>query len=84
MKIRKKEFQKLKKEELETKYIEIKKELMKENAQVARGTIPKSSGLLKQLKKSIARINTLLHQQDHQQIKNSWTKKSKKGSLKKE
>lgn len=62
MKIRKKEFNKLKKEELESKLVEIKKELMKENAQVARGTVPKSSGLLKQLKKSIARINMLLHQ----------------------
>ena len=64
MKIRKKEFKALKKEELESKFIEIKKELMKENAQVARGTTPKSSGTLRQLKKSIARIMTLLHHQE--------------------
>ena len=51
----------MKREDLEAKLLEIKKELMKENAQVARGTVPKSSGTLRQLKKSIARINTLQH-----------------------
>ncbi len=60
MKLRKKEYKNMKTEELEAKLLEARKELMKENAQVARGTTPKSPGALRLLKKSIARIHTLI------------------------
>ncbi len=46
--------------ELEAKREELLLTLMKENAQVAIGTIPKSPGMLKNHKKTIARINTAL------------------------
>jgi len=46
--------------ELSEKLLELKRELIKENAQVAIGTIPKSPGKLKQTKKTIAKIKTLL------------------------
>ncbi|MBD3249680.1 50S ribosomal protein L29 [Candidatus Woesearchaeota archaeon] len=48
------------KEELQEKLLELKKELMKLNAQVATGTTPKSPGQIKQTKKNIARINAIL------------------------
>jgi ribosomal protein L29 len=48
------------KEELKAKMVELRKELIKHNAQVATGTIPKSPGQVKQTKKTIARILMLL------------------------
>ncbi len=46
--------------ELKDKIIELKKELMKENAQVAIGTVPKNPRKLRLAKKTIARIETIL------------------------
>jgi len=46
-------------EELKSKFIELRKELIKSNAQVATGTTPKSPGQIKQTKKIIAKILTL-------------------------
>ena len=46
--------------ELKQKMQELYKELMKDNAQVATGTIPKNPGKLKLAKKTIARIKTIL------------------------
>lgn len=57
-----KELRGLSKDELANKLKELKKELMKDNAQVATGTAPKNSGKIKVTKKTIARINTLLAQ----------------------
>lgn len=51
-----KEFADMEKEELKSKLVELKKELMKLNAQVATGTTPRNPGQLKQLKKSVARV----------------------------
>jgi large subunit ribosomal protein L29 len=49
------------KEDLNTKLEELKKELIKVNAQIATGTTPKSPGHVKQIKKNIARILTIIH-----------------------
>ena len=46
--------------ELKNKMQELYKELMKDNAQVAIGTIPKNPGKLRLAKKTIARIKTIL------------------------
>jgi ribosomal protein L29 len=46
--------------ELRSKALELKKELMKENAQVAIGTVPKNPRKLRLAKKTIARIETIL------------------------
>jgi len=59
-----KELQSRNKEELEAKLKELGTGLMKENAQVATGTTPKSPGQLRETKKTIARIRTLLKQQE--------------------
>lgn len=59
-----KEIKGFSKQEAESKIAELNIELMKENAQVATGTTPKSPGKIKQLKKSIAKFNTLLNQKE--------------------
>ncbi|MEM4239700.1 MAG: 50S ribosomal protein L29 [Candidatus Woesearchaeota archaeon] len=46
--------------ELKGKLLELKKELMKENAQVAIGTVPKNPRKLRLAKKTIAKIETIL------------------------
>ena len=56
--MRYKELKALGSKELEAKKNELLLTLMKENAQVAIGTIPKSPGILKEHKKTIARIRT--------------------------
>jgi len=62
--------------ELESKFKELKKELMKQNTQVASGTVPKSPGHIKQTKKTIAKILMLIKQKkDDQEIKKGGTKK---------
>lgn len=51
-----KELQALKTEDLDKKEEEIRMELIKQQAQVATGTTPKSPGQLKEMKKTLARI----------------------------
>lgn len=57
-----KELRPLSTEGLNSKLLELKKELLKLNVQVSGGTHPASPGKVKQTKKNIARINTLLKQ----------------------
>ena len=45
--------------ELESKTVELKKELMKLNSQIAIGTIPKNPGKVREIKKTIAKILTI-------------------------
>jgi len=55
-----KDLKAMQKNELNEKLLELKRELIKENAQVAIGTIPKNPGKLKTKKKTIAKIKSLL------------------------
>jgi ribosomal protein L29 len=55
MKIKQKELEVMDREELISKLNELRKELMKRNAEIATGTIPKNAGEIRQLKKNIAR-----------------------------
>ena len=57
--MRAKEIRALPKEELTNKLSELKRELIKNNAQIATGTTPKSPGQMRELKKTIARILTI-------------------------
>ena len=45
--------------DLDNKALELKKELMKVNSQIAIGTLPKSPGKIKEMKRTIAKILTL-------------------------
>lgn len=47
-------------EELKIKLGDLQKDLIKDNAQVATGTIPKNPSKIRLAKKSIARINMIL------------------------
>jgi large subunit ribosomal protein L29 len=48
--------------ELDNRAIEIKKELMKINSQIAIGTVPKSPGKVKEMKRTLAKIQTIKKQ----------------------
>jgi large subunit ribosomal protein L29 len=67
MKIRIKEIKSMGNEELKSKLEELRKELIKQNAQVATGTTPKSPGHIKQMKKTIARIMTVMKTKESKQ-----------------
>ena len=55
---------------LNEKVLELKKELLKVNAQVAIGTALKNPGQVKKIKKTLARILTINSQKDLEKIKN--------------
>lgn len=59
-----KEIRDMPKEELKNRLDELRKELIKLNAQIATGTTPKSPGQLKQIKKTVARILTVLERKE--------------------
>jgi len=63
--------------DLNNKLIELKKELMKLNSQIAIGTVPKSPGKVKEIKRTIAKILSV----NNEKITN---KKQHKGGSKKE
>lgn len=50
------------KEQMSEKLKELRKELLKMNSQIAVGTAPESPGKVKQVKKEIARILTVLNE----------------------
>ena len=56
-----KELQSMSETELNDKMKELKMDLIKANAQVATGTIPKNPGQVRQTKKTIAKIKTILN-----------------------
>lgn len=49
-------------EDLKIKIAELKKELIKFNAQVSTGTVPKNAGQIREAKKTIAKIMTVMQQ----------------------
>ena len=58
--IRKKELKSLSKEELEAKKKEILSEMMREKGAARSGTKPENPGKIKEMRRTIARINTIL------------------------
>lgn len=54
--------------ELRKRLAELHHELIKFNAQVATGTVPKSPGQIRKSKKTVARILTLLRQRELEQL----------------
>ncbi len=65
-----KEIRGLDKSTLNEKKAELKKELVKMNAQVAIGTALKSPGQVREIKKTMARILTIEHEKGKRQVKN--------------
>lgn len=61
------EIRQLSDEDLTKKLVELRTELIKQNAQIATGTVPKSPGQIKQIKKNIARITSELSKKEKKQ-----------------
>ena len=57
--MRVKELRLLNEFELENKMMELKKELIKINSQIAIGTVPKNPGKVREIKRTIAKILTI-------------------------
>ncbi len=69
------ELTKLPKAEADKKMHELQSELMKLNAQVAIGTTPKKTKQIREIKKTIARIETLRQQALEKKLNNLHVKK---------
>ena len=55
--------------QLDERMIELRKELIKVNAQVSTGTVPENPGNVKNIKKTIARILTIKTQKKEEEKK---------------
>ncbi len=56
--LRYKEIEKLSDKEISSKKLELEKELMRSQSQVASGTSPENPGKIKEIKRTLARIKT--------------------------
>ena len=56
-------------EELMKQLVELRKDLMKLNAQRATGTVPENPGNIKKFRRTIARVNTILNRKQSE-VKN--------------
>ena len=63
-----KEIEQMDIEGLRQKLQEFRLELIKLNAEVATGTTPKSPGQLRQTKKNIAKLLTLINKKEHHKV----------------
>ena len=57
-----KELKLMSEQDLQNKVLELRKELMKVNSQIAIGTVPKSPGKIREMKRTIAKIITIRSQ----------------------
>lgn len=64
MKIKNEELRKMNVQELQNKLVDMKKDLIKINAQIATGTVPENPGNIKNIKKTIARIYTIMKEKE--------------------
>ena len=66
--MKKKDLKKTSPAELKKRLEELKKELMKYNAQISTGKVTESPGKVRLIKKTIARLNTFLNIKRNQKI----------------
>lgn len=72
------DIKKMPKDELNKKIVDLKTELMKLNAQIAIGTTPKNTKQIRDIKRTIAKVNTLNEQSLEKQIQALRIKKTYK------
>jgi large subunit ribosomal protein L29 len=70
-----KDIKKMQKEELDKKLAELKIELMKLNAQIAVGTTPKNTKQVRDIKRALAKVETLKQQNFEKKVKALKTRK---------
>lgn len=84
--IRKNELKQMNESQINERLTALKKEMMRYNAQIAVGTTPENPGRVRELKKTIARLLTILHQNKKSaqlaQTKNAQLAKIKKDEIK--
>lgn len=66
--IKKSEFKQMTEPQIKERLNELKKELMKYNAQISTGKVTESPGKVRLIKKTIARLNTFLNIKRNQKI----------------
>jgi ribosomal protein L29 len=71
------DIKKMPKEELEKKIVELRTELMKLNAQIAVGTTPKNTKQIRDIKRTVAKVETLKQQNFEKKVKELRTKNYK-------
>ena len=71
------DIKKMPKDELTKKLHDLRTELMKLNAQVAIGTTPKNTKQIREIKRTIAKVETLNQQSFEKQVKSLAPKKYK-------
>ncbi|MBW2996071.1 50S ribosomal protein L29 [Candidatus Woesearchaeota archaeon] len=64
-----KDLRSMSKQELNSKLEELRKEMIKHNAQISTGTTPKSPGQVREIKKTIAKILTIVGTQKEEPSK---------------
>ncbi len=69
MKIKNKDIRKMSTVELNNKLLELKKDLIKINAQIAAGTVPENPGNVTNVKKTVARIMTIMTEKNKEGTK---------------
>ncbi len=80
MKIKAKDIRQMSREQIAGKMLEVRKELMRLNSQIAVGTIPEKPGRVKQVKKTIARMLTIINEKQRQPSQKAAGKEGKKGN----
>ena len=67
--IKKNELSKMRREDLDSKLKELRKEMIKINAQRSSKTLPENPGRVREVKRTIAHIYTVLKQKPKEEIK---------------
>ena len=62
--LKRNELKQMNEKAMESKILELKKELVKANAQIAMGTMPENPGRIKEIKRTIAKLITLKKSKD--------------------
>jgi large subunit ribosomal protein L29 len=76
-----KDLRSMSKEDLNSKLNELRKEMIKHNAQIAIGTAPKSPGQVREIKKTIAKIMTIVGTQKKNESDSAHTQKAEKEKI---
>jgi len=70
--IKKSEFKQMNESTAREKMNDLKKELIKINAQIAMGTLPQSPGRIKEIKRTVTKLNMILNKKTKEEKKTVW------------
>jgi len=67
--IKKNELKQMNEKSIQEKMVELRRELIRHNAQVSMGTSPENPGKIREIKKTIARMLTLIKNKPKEEVK---------------